>query len=72
LPELDDRFDLLSGRMAGAAAPRLPAEQLATEDWHNKHAAFVLDLRQYLASLKSNADRERLLADLQSRLKKRA
>ena len=58
--------------MASAAAPRLPAEQVSTEDWHNKHAAFVLDLRQYLASLKSNADRERLLAELQGRLKKRA
>ncbi len=72
LPELDDRFDLVAGRMVSAAAPRLPAEQVSTEDWHNKHAAFVLDLRQYLASLKSNADRERLLAELQGRLKKRA
>ena len=72
LPELDDRFDLTAGGMVSAAAPRLPAEQVSTEDWHNKHAAFVLDLRQYLASLKSNADRERLLAELQGRLKKRA
>ena len=72
LPELDDRFDLMAGRMITAAAPRLPAEQVATEDWNNKHAAFVLDLRQHLASLKSNADRERLLAELQGRLKKRA
>jgi hypothetical protein len=47
----------------------LPAEQVAKEDWHNKHAAFVLDLRQYLASLKSNTERERLLVELQGRLK---
>ncbi|MFM9842016.1 MAG: MBL fold metallo-hydrolase RNA specificity domain-containing protein [Dongiaceae bacterium] len=72
LPELDDRFDLTAGRMAEAAAHRLPAEQVATEDWHNKHAAFILDLRQHLASLRSNADRERLLTELQGRLKNRA
>ncbi len=72
LPELDDRVDLTAGRMVEATAHRLPAEQVATEDWHNKHAAFVLDLRQYLVSLKSNADRESLLRELQDRLKKRA
>jgi metallo-beta-lactamase family protein len=72
LPELDDRFDLTAGRMIEAAAHRLPAEQVATEDWHNKHAAFILDLRQQLAAFKSNADRERLLAELQGRLKKSA
>jgi metallo-beta-lactamase family protein len=72
LPELDDRFDLTGGFMVPAAEHRLPSEQVATEDWHNRHAAFLLDLRQRLATLKSNADRERLLADLQGRLKKSA
>lgn len=72
LPELDDRFDLTAGRMITETAHRLPAEQVGKEDWHNRHAAFVLDLRQRLSVLKTNADRERLLASLQDQLRKSA
>jgi len=72
LPELDDRFDLTAGRMITETAHRLPAEQVGKEDWHNRHAAFVLDLRQRLAELKTNAEREGLLAALQGLLRKQA
>jgi metallo-beta-lactamase family protein len=72
LPELDDQFDLAAGRFVTAAEHRLPAEQVGTPDWHNRHAAFVLDLRQRLAALKSNAERERLLSALQELMRKSA
>ena len=72
LPELDDRFGLTAGRMITETAHRLPVEEVGTEDWHNRHAAFVLDLRQRLAALKTNAERERVLSTLQDLLRKSA
>jgi metallo-beta-lactamase family protein len=72
LPELDDRFDLIAGAMDKKVEHRLPVELVGTEDWHNRHAAFVLDLRQRLAALKTNAERERVLSSLQELLRKSA
>jgi metallo-beta-lactamase family protein len=72
LPELDDRFDLSAGQFITGAEHRLPVDQVGTPDWHNRHAAFVLDLRQRLAALKSNAERERLLSALQDLMRKSA
>jgi metallo-beta-lactamase family protein len=71
LPELDERFDLTAGRIAAPVPHRLPPERVDKEDWHNRYAAFVLDLRQRLIALADDADRERVLTRLQRDLRER-
>ncbi|WP_282607402.1 MBL fold metallo-hydrolase RNA specificity domain-containing protein [Pelagibius sp. Alg239-R121] len=67
IPKLDDEFDL-SGHGAklikGAAPRRLAVEAVNKLDWHNRLAAFSLDLRGQLEAAGDDTAREAILARL--------
>lgn len=67
VPRLDDDFDLAGDRPAllkTEIPPRLAAETIPALDWHNRLAAFSLDLRKQLEKAPNDKRREEILAQL--------
>jgi metallo-beta-lactamase family protein len=69
LPVLDQRYRLTrTSAAAGEAPARLKSEAVARLDWHNDRARFLLGLNARLDALSSDAEREALLARLETAL----
>lgn len=66
IPDLDESF-ALQGRSttsAAGAAPRLPAEAVASLDWHNERAALLLEFDALLEGARSDAARTAMLRQM--------
>jgi metallo-beta-lactamase family protein len=71
IPELDDEFDLSGDkakRLKRSAPRRLKAESVGALDWHNRLAAFSLDLRKQLEAAADDRSRDEILARLMKQL----
>ncbi len=67
IPALDDEFDLTSESLKAiktAAPRRLERDAIDHPDWHNRLAAFSLELRRKLEAARSDKAREKILAQL--------
>lgn len=67
IPELDEAFDLTAGDLKPIKTKtprRISPEAVGNLDWHNRLAAFSLDLRRKLEAAPDDRARDVILADL--------
>jgi metallo-beta-lactamase family protein len=69
-PEMDESFELTASAAAKAAAvpARIAPATAARQDWHNARARLLLELDQRLQAARDDAERERILGQLQAAL----
>ncbi|TQV74292.1 MBL fold metallo-hydrolase [Denitrobaculum tricleocarpae] len=73
IPELDDSFDLTAGDLKPIKTRtprRIAPEAVGNLDWHNRLAAFSLDLRRKLEAAPDDKTREAILSEVVKSLEK--